>query len=170
MENMINLKKIKAVIFDFDDTLAIHKNRNYKKERNESEVALLNYYLNAYLNPTSFYETIEPCYVSQSLLELVKILRKNNVKMYCVSGMKLSFHFKAKEFFVHKYYGKDIEVFSSGKQELKLDAAKIISKLNNCNLNEVLFIDDMEDNISSLNKIGVNAILPEEVDTLIKNN
>lgn len=31
MENMINLKKIKAVIFDFDDTLAIHKNRNYKK-------------------------------------------------------------------------------------------------------------------------------------------
>lgn len=31
MQNMINLNKIKVVIFDFDDTLAIHKNRDYKK-------------------------------------------------------------------------------------------------------------------------------------------
>ena len=42
--------------------------------------------------------------------------------------MKFSFHLKAKEFFVHKYYGNDIEVISTRNQELKIDAAKIIRK------------------------------------------
>ena len=52
----ISLKNIKVAIFDFDDTLAIHKDVDYQKHRNENEEKLLNYYLNAYLNPEKFYE------------------------------------------------------------------------------------------------------------------
>ena len=49
MEQMkINLNNIKVAIFDFDDTLAIHKDADYKKRRNENEENLINYYLNAY--------------------------------------------------------------------------------------------------------------------------
>ena len=33
----IDLNGIKVVIFDFDDTLAIHKDKDYVKHRNESE-------------------------------------------------------------------------------------------------------------------------------------
>lgn len=29
--------------------------------------------------------------------------------MYCLSGMRFSLHFKAKEHFIHKYYGDDIK-------------------------------------------------------------
>lgn len=47
----INLENIKIVIFDFDDTLAIHKDKDYSKHRRESENKYLNYYLNAYQNP-----------------------------------------------------------------------------------------------------------------------
>ena len=83
--------------------------------------------------------------------------------------MKFSFHLKAKEYFVHKYYGDDIEVISSRNQELKIDAAKIISKINNCNLNKVLFVDDIKENIINFNKAGINAILPNEVELLINN-
>lgn len=108
-----SLANIKVAIFDFDDTLAIHKDVDYLKHRNESEEKLLNYYLNAYLNPNSFYELIEPCDMSESIFKLINILRKNNVKLYCVSGMKFSFHLKAKEYFIHKYYGNDIEVISA---------------------------------------------------------
>ena len=163
----INLKNIKVAIFDFDDTLAIHKDVDYQKHRNENEEKLLNYYLSAYLNPEKFYEIIEPCNISESILKLIKILRKNNVKIYCVSGMKFSFHLKAKEYFVHKYYGNDIQVISTRNQELKIDASKIISKVNNCNLNEVLFVDDIKENIINFNNVGINALLPNDVDSFI---
>ncbi len=164
----INLSNIKVAIFDFDDTLAIHKDKDYQKHRNESEEKLQNYYLNAYLAPEKFYEIIEPCNMSESILKLINILRKNNVKIYCVSGMKFSFHLRAKEYFVHKYYGNDIEVISTRNQQLKIDAAKIISKVNNCNLNEILFVDDIEENIIDFDKIGINALLPGNVDSLIE--
>ena len=164
----ISLSNIKVAIFDFDDTLAIHKDVDYLKHRNESEEKLLNYYLNAYLQPEKFYEIVEPCDISESIFRLINILRKNNVKLYCVSGMKFSFHLKAKEYFVHKYYGNDIEVISTGNQELKIAASKIISKVNNCNLNEILFVDDIEENIINFDKIGINAILPSDVNSLIK--
>lgn len=163
----INLDNIKVAIFDFDDTLAIHKDKNYIEHRNENEENLLNYYLSAYLNPNSFYDSIEPCDISKSIFKLITILRKNNVKLYCVSGMKFSFHFKAKENFVHKYYGNDIEMISAKNQELKVEAAKIISKINNCNLNEILFIDDIVKNINTFNKIGINALLLDDIDSII---
>ena len=73
----INLNNIKVAIFDFDDTLAIHKDADYKKRRNENEENLINYYLNAYLNPNSFYEIIEPCSISEPIFKLINILRKN---------------------------------------------------------------------------------------------
>lgn len=170
MENReINLDSIKVAIFDFDDTLAIHKDRDFVKHRNDNENNLLNYYLNAYLNPHSFYETIEPCSTSKSLQKLIKFFSKKGVKMYCVSGMRFSFHLKAKEYFVHKYYGDSIEVISTRSQELKDDAVKIIRRINNCNLDEMLFVDDIKENIVRFNNMGINALLPEEVDKLIYN-
>ena len=63
----IDLRSIKVAIFDFDDTLAFHKDKDYLKHRNENDENLLIYYLNAYLNPESFYETIESCSISDSL-------------------------------------------------------------------------------------------------------
>ena len=79
--------------------------------------------------------------------------------------MKFSFHFKAKEYFVHKYYGSDIEVISARNRKLKVYATKIISKINNCDLNDVLFVDDIEE--KNINKIEINALLPNDVDSLI---
>lgn len=78
--------------------------------------------------------------------------------MYCLSGMKFSFHFNAKKNFINKNYGNDIELVSVGTQELKLDGIKIISKINGCNLNEVLFIEDLEDTVNYLKSNGINVI------------
>ena len=154
----IDLSSIKVAIFDFDDTLAIHKDKDYLKHRNENEENLLNYYLNAYLNPESFYETIESCSICDSLQNLIKNFETKGVKMYCVSGMKFSFHLKAKQTFIDKYYGNDIEVISTSEQELKLKGIRVLAKLNNCKLNEILFVDDNLDVIALLEKNGVKAI------------
>ena len=162
-----SLKNIKVAIFDFDDTLAIHKDKDFSKHRSESEENFVNFYLNAYSKPDCFYDEIEPCIKSEILYDFIEKLRKRKIKMYCLSGMKFSFHLKAKQHFVHKYYGNDIEVISTRNQELKIDAVKIISKVNNCNLNEILFVDDIEENIINFNGIGINALLPNDVDSLI---
>lgn len=158
MKNTLNLDNIKVVIFDFDGTLAIHRDKDFVKHRNETEDKRLNYYSNAYQNPDSFFEDIELCDRSEILYNLIEELRNKDIKMYCLSGMKFSFHFNAKKNFIHKNYGNDIELVSVGTQQLKLDGIKIISKVNGCNLNEVLFIDDLEDTVNYLKSKGVNAI------------
>ena len=156
--NDINLDNIKVVIFDFDDTLAIHKDKDFVKHRNESEEKRLGYYLNAYKNPDTFFETIEPCVKSEKLYNFTKKLRTKNIKMYCLSGMKSSFHLKAKQNFVNKHYGDDIEVLSTTTQESKLDGTKIIQIVNNCNLDEIVFIDDNKNTIEHLNNNGIRTI------------
>lgn len=163
MKNNLNLDNIKVVIFDFDGTLAIHEDKDFVKHRDESEDKRLKYYLNAYQNPDSFYEEIEPCNKSEILYDLIEELRNKNIKMYCLSAMKFSFHFRAKQDFINKQYGNDIELISVGTQQLKLDGITIISKVNNCNLDEILFIEDLEDTISYLKDNGVNAINVNEI-------
>ena len=44
---------------------------------------------------------------------------------------------------------------------------QIISKANNCDLNEILFVDDIEENIINFNKVGIYALLPGDVDSII---
>lgn len=160
----INLDNIKVVIFDFDDTLAIHEDKYFNIHRMESEEKYLGFYLNAYKYPDIFYEQIEPCKRNDILYEFVNNLRKRNIKMYCVSGMNFSFHLKAKQSFVNKHYGKDIEVISSSSQELKLESVKIIQRINNCNLDEILFVDDRIDVIKLLNQNGIKAIFVNDLE------
>ena len=74
------------------------------------------------------------------LYNLVQEIRNRNIKMNCLSGMKFSFHFKAKQNFINKQYGNDIELVSAGSQQLKLDGIKIITKANNWSLKDALKI------------------------------
>lgn len=159
----INLENIKVVIFDFDDTLAIHKDKEYSKHRRESEDKYLSYYLNAYKNPKYFYEDIEPCIKSEVLYNFISKLRRKGIKIYCLSGMRFSFHLKAKQSFINKYYGDDIEVISTASQELKIEGVKIIQKLNDCMLDEILFIDDRSDVVNLLNSNGIKSILVKDI-------
>lgn len=160
--NNIDLKKIKVVIFDFDDTLAIHKDPNFSITRGEREENYISFYEKAYKYPEIFYEEIEPCYKSERMFNFIKELRNNNIKMYCLSGMKFSFHLKAKQAFINKYYGNDIEIIITSTQELKVPGVKIIQKICNCNLDEILFIDDLEDTVNYLNSNGIRAINVDE--------
>ena len=160
----INLDNIKVVFFDFDDTLAIHKDKDFCKHRRESEDKYLGYYLNAYKNPDIFYEDIEPCIRSEILYNFIIKLRNKKIKMYCLSGMKFSFHLKAKQAFINKHYGNDIEVISSATKELKIDGVKIIQRFENCNIEEILFIDDRQDVIDLLNNNGIKSILVNNIE------
>lgn len=68
--NKIDLNKIKVVIFDFDNTLSIHKNKDFSKQRDETEENFTNFYFNAYVNPNEFYDKVEVCKKSKTLYNL----------------------------------------------------------------------------------------------------
>ena len=161
----MDLRGIKLAVFDFDDTLAIHKDREFMKKHFENgQESKNNYYFDAYTNPDSFYDEIEPCEKSEALYKLIMILREKGIKMYCLSGMKFSFHLKAKQAFVDKHYGKGIEVISAASQELKLQGIKILQKVDNCELCEVMFIDDRQSVIDILSENGVKGILVTDIE------
>lgn len=161
--NDIDLSNIKLAIFDFDDTLAIHKDKEFSKHRSESEENFINFYFNAYTDPYSFYDVVEPCTKSEVLYNLIGILRSKNIKMYCLSGMKFTFHLKAKQSFINKYYGEGIEVISTSSRELKLKGLKVLQRINNCNLDEVLLIDNRQDVIDLLTNNGIKGINVEDL-------
>ena len=77
--------------------------------------------------------------------------------------MKFSFHFKAKQNFINKHYGNDIELVSAGTQELKFDGIKIIAKTSDCDLEEMLFVEDLEDTVKFLKSNGINVINVNEI-------
>lgn len=161
----MNLSNIKIAAFDFDDTLAVHKDKDYvvhRKALNED-----NYFKTAYLCPTEFYESIEVCIAPLEMQSFISYLRSlGSIKLYCISGMKHTLHFKAKEAFIHKHYGSDIELVAAGSQERKADVLRILQSAHDCRSDEVLFIDDRQDTINLLCKQGFNAILASDISTL----
>ena len=160
----IDLSNIKLAVFDFDDTLAIHKDRDFMKKHFEAgEENRISYYADAYADPDRFYDETEPCEASETLYALVALLRKKGIKMYCLSGMKFSFHLKAKQRFIDRHYGKGIEVITSASQEHKLQGVKVLQKINNCRPEEILFVDDRQYVLDLLAQYGIKVILADDI-------
>lgn len=155
------IKNIKLAIFDFDDTLAIHTDKDYIEHR--KNIGENTYFKKAFENPNIFYDEIEPCKVSQDMLNLISYLRLHNTKMYCLSGMRMSLHSDAKQSFINKHYGSDIKLVSASTQEYKVDVVKILQETYNCKPNEVLFIDDLQKVVDTMKQQGYVAFLESEI-------
>ena len=112
------LNKIKAVVFDFDDTLAVHKDRDYVAHRKDD------YFIKAYQNPEIFYDEIEPCEPNHDCKSVIGYCRLNGIPMYVLSGMRFTLHMEAKKAFINKHYcsnDDDIEFIAAASQERKDD-------------------------------------------------
>ena len=159
------LSGYKIVAFDFDDTLAVHKDKDYaahRKALNED-----NYFKMAYLCPNEFYESIETCTAPIEMQSFISYLRSlGTIKLYCVSGMKHTLHFKAKEAFIHRHYGLDIELIAAGSQERKADVLRVLQSVYDCRADEVLFVDDRQSTVDLLCKQGFSAVLAGNVSML----
>lgn len=159
--NVDMIRNIKLAVFDFDDTLAIHRDKDYVAHRNAT--GRNNYFRKAFENPDTFYETIEPCDISEGMYNLICYLRLFNAKMYCLSGMKMSLHANAKQSFITKHYGSDIKLLSACTQEGKVDVVKILQESFNCKPDEVLFVDDIQMVVDLMREQGYTAVLESDV-------
>lgn len=158
---VISLNNIKLAVFDFDDTLAVHSDREYAQNRTDS------YYEQAYTNPEIFYNKIQICTAPISMSNLVGYCRIHNIKMMVLSKMRFSLHLEAKKRFVEEHYGKDIEFHLASTNAQKIETMKIFSKVYGADYNEILYVDDLLENVSMAREIGITAILPADVDELI---
>lgn len=158
------LKNIKLAIFDFDDTLAIHKDKDYIEHRKEiGKSGENNYFKYAFEFPDIFYDKLEPCEVSVDMQNLIGYLRLHNVKMYCLSGMRMSLHSSAKQSFINKHYGSDIKLLSASTQEYKVDVVNILQDSYRLNSNEILFVDDLEKVVNLMKEQGYVSLLESDV-------
>lgn len=161
---MNTLKDIKIAIFDFDDTLAIHRDSKYVENRKADEDG---YFLKAYEKPQDFFEIIEPCTENTDMKNLVGYCRNEGISMFCVTGMRFSLHMPAKAAFIKKHYGDDIELISSAGQEHKPDVVRILMRHFNVSPEQVMFVDDMQTTLDILNHdTGIMGVHLSEVKDL----
>lgn len=158
-------ENLKIAFFDFDNTLALYIDDEC--EERVKEYGEDKYYANAFEFPDVFYENIEQCIASVEMVELVNYLRKKGVKLYCLTGMKTSLNAQAKKSFIKNHYGDDFDFYSAGTQSLKRMVVCIIREVNKYEPEEVLFVDDLAENIEMMRNDGVFAILANDVKNLI---
>lgn len=149
---VINLSNIKVAVFDFDDTLAVHRNKDYSINRDNS------YFIKARLNPAIFYTTIEPCYVLPEMLKVTERCREIGAVMYCLSGMRCSLHAEAKKAYIEQNYGDDIELLMAKSQAMKLEVIAMLQEIHKCKAEEILYVDDNVENIVNAQKEGYVAV------------
>lgn len=161
------VSKCRLAIFDFDDTMALHKDRDYVKHRKETGES--EYYRKAFEHPYTFYEIMEPCDESEELKNLIGYFRIHNVKMYCLSAMRMSLHARAKQFFINHHYGEDIELLSVSSQDGKVEAVKILQEIHGCEPCEVLYIDDVPEIVTMMQQHGYVSVLSKSVGSITVN-
>ncbi len=159
-ENRIHLVNIQLAIFDFDDTLALHKDPAYSYDKKPD------YYIQAYSSPEIFYETIEPCDVNNEIKKVIIRCRDNGIPMFCCSAMKFSLHAKTKQNFINNHYGNDIGFIIASTQENKDDVLETMAKAKRIERSRILFIDDDMENIKRIREKGFSAIHVSEVSTI----
>lgn len=90
------------------------------------------------------------------------------MNMYCLSGMNISLHSKAKQSFIDKHYGKGIELLTASAQELKLTVVNVLREIENLEPSEILIVDDRKRVVESMTEHGYVGVLTSNVPIILK--
>lgn len=156
------IKDIKLAIFDFDNTLAIYDMQEPHPDEYTGDS--IEWYKEALLNPERFYEEYDPRKTSDKLQEIIACLRENGAKMFCVSHMQNTLNFTAKQSYVQNHYGSDIDLIATCSAEQKVEVVRILCRAFDCQPNEVIVFDDLQETVETMLQHGYNAYLEEEAE------
>lgn len=148
---MINIDNLKLALFDFDDTLCIHKNHQTGSEEEYFKKILLGQ--NAW----------ETCETNIHLKYFMEELIKRNIKLGLISTTVSFKHMEAKQKWVEQNYGIKLENYCVNTFENKLMMMKAISNAFNILPEEILIVDDLYENIERAANNNFQACTPIEV-------
>ena len=155
---MLDLKNIKIVVFDFDNTLAIYDDYTFQYIMDNDKLysILLNEGIGFWKNAK----------VNRHFYKFVSKLKQMNKEMYLCSGIQLPIESNLKLDWVRKNYNVDMNnacIHISSYPDGKLSIIKSLCEYHKCKPEEVLFIDDCWEIIAKIVNFGCQAMMPINV-------
>ena len=147
-------ENIGLVAFDFDDTLFIHPRHNYSKE----EDLLLFSRILAGDSDVYPKERFSP-----TLLAFMEFCRGEGIPIALCSRCAISAEADYKINLIQGMVGTDILNLCVGSNEMKPVVLDAYAKANRIKPENIIFIDDLWDNLASVEKLGMQAASPAEV-------
>lgn len=149
---MIDLSKVKVVLYDFDDTLCIHKNHQC-------------FDANTYNTDILLYgpETFKMCKPNSAMKEFMNLCKSKNIRQGLASHVLSVKHADAKNKWVKKEYGIELEDYCVGHAEGKVEMMNAIHSAYGYSKDEILIIDDLYPTLEKAANEGFQACTPMEI-------
>lgn len=156
---MINLDQLKCVLYDFDDTLCIHKDH---RESGSREAA---YDSDVLLNGAGAWRD---CATNLHMKEFMNICEANGVRQGLISATTSAKHMNGKLDWVKEKYGVDLENFCVGTPDAKLRVMIALADTSDFHKYEILIVDDYFENVTRAANAGFMACTPMEIVNFIE--
>lgn len=151
---MIDVKKIKIILWDFDDTLCFHSDHTSALDEFDTE-----YNVGALLGKDVYYT----CSMNYTIKRFIDYAKRENKRQGLISGVDCFIHAKNKENWVIEHYGIELENYCVGSQEMKLGMLIAIAEAFNYAHDEILLVDDVWDNLERAADNGFQSATPVEI-------
>lgn len=155
---IIDLSKVRYVFFDFDDTLCIHKNRQFLKYED---------YIKLLYQEKENISLWSPNDKSQHMQRFMDLCFSKYISMYLISWVKTSLESNIKQKWVFKTYGYLLENMCVGSIELKTEIIQYFCSAKNISTDSVLIIDDSPEVLNNAAKNNIQAASPMEIVSFI---
>lgn len=151
---MLVLENIKVVLWDFDDTLCIHK---FHGSDSDSEHM---YNVDVLLHGKDAWNTGKP---NIYMKRFMKLCSDKGIKQGLISSTTSYKHAIGKCDWVKDNYGVELENFCVGTFEAKLDMMLAIADAYNYERDAILIVDDFWENLERAANNGFQACTPMEI-------
>ena len=148
------LENLKMVLFDFDDTLAVHSQGHRISDH------LMKYMINVHSGSKELWNTSKP---NLQLKKFMDFLAHKNIPMGLISGVHDCKAAERKIEWVKENYGYSLENYCVSSQEQKIIELKVLAKVNRLHENQIAIIDDMYPNLEKAESEGFIALSPMQV-------
>lgn len=149
---MLDIGKLKIVLFDFDDTLCIHS--DHKSGGDDI------YNTKIVAEDMSVWGT---CEINEQMAQFIKICKTKRIRLGLISITASFCHMDMKQRFVKQMYGIELENFCVGIQEGKLDMLNAIAAAYGYQKDEIAIVDDYWYQLERAADAGFQAYSPMQI-------
>ena len=157
---MVDLSRVKVALFDFDDTLCIH--------RKADNFGIESYNVAMVKGRVSYWDEMHSQPNKQMRVFMDK-LSVNNVELGLISATSFMCTAVNKIEWVKLKYGRTLKNYCTGDFDSKVQIIKALITADNLSPDEVLFVDDLYSNVDAVAELGVQVATPMEVVNYINN-
>lgn len=141
------LENLKMVLFDFDDTLAVHSQGHRISDH------LMKYMINVHSGSKELWNTSKP---NLQLKQFMDYLAYKNIPMGLISGVHDCKAAERKIEWVKENYGYSLENYCVSSQEQKMIELTTIAEVNGLHESQIALVDDYYENLGNAEKMLIS--------------